>query len=141
MSDLKSNFKSDITVVKVLLGIDQVLIQTGFRRRVESRTDIVYSWIVIQSIHDQTTADILVGSNTKAARKLPQVLHRRARLLLLLLDAAEEVQDMATPPGNCLHRLSGDRQGFWSVRINDQYRLIFQFEDGHAHNVQLTDYH
>ncbi len=109
--------------------------------RVVSRTDTVYNSIMIQSIHDQTTTDILTGSNTKAARKLPQVLHRRARLLLLLLDAAADVQDMASPPGNCLHRLSGDRQGYWSVRINDQYRLIFQFEDGHAHNVQLTDYH
>lgn len=66
---------------------------------------------------------------------------RRAQRKLAQLDLAESAEDMATPPGNKLHKLGGGREGQWAVSINDQYRLCFRFEDGHAYDVEATDYH
>jgi proteic killer suppression protein len=66
---------------------------------------------------------------------------RRALRKLTQLDQVEDVEQMRIPPGNCLHRLGGDREGLWSVSINDQYRICFLFEDGDAYEVEITDYH
>jgi proteic killer suppression protein len=96
---------------------------------------------MIKSFQDAATTDIYSGKNTKAARKIPQELHRKTKLLLDLLNAAVDVAVMATPPGNRLHKLSGDLDGFWSVSINDQWRIIFRFDDGNAHDVLILDYH
>ena len=57
-----------------------------------------------------------------------------------MLDAAARVEDLRVPPGNRLERLKGDRQGFWSIRVNDQWRICFRWEDG-AHEVEIVDYH
>ncbi len=66
---------------------------------------------------------------------------RKALRKLEQLDAAERLEDMASPPGNRLHRLGGDREGQWAVRVDGQYRICFRFEDGHAYDVEATDYH
>lgn len=66
---------------------------------------------------------------------------RQALKKLLMLDAATIVEDLRSPPGNRLEALKGDRRGQYSIRINDQYRVCFEWHDGDAHNVEITDYH
>lgn len=58
-----------------------------------------------------------------------------------MLDAAVKLEDLRIPPGNRLEKLKGDREGQFSIRINDQYRICFAWEDGNAYNVELVDYH
>lgn len=60
---------------------------------------------------------------------------------LLLLDAAEKLEDLRVPPGNKLEKLSGGRKGQYSIRINDQWRLCFRWEEGDAYEVEIVDYH
>jgi proteic killer suppression protein len=60
---------------------------------------------------------------------------------LRMLDAATGVADLRTPPGNRLEKLRGDREGQWSIRINDQWRICFRWEDGDAFEVDTVDYH
>jgi len=60
---------------------------------------------------------------------------------LLLLDAAEKLEDLRIPPGNQLERLAGDRKGQYSIRINDQWRVCFRWEEGDAYEVEIVDYH
>jgi proteic killer suppression protein len=57
------------------------------------------------------------------------------------VDAAANIQDLKVPPGNRLEALSGDRTGQFSIRINDQWRVCFVWKDGHAHEVEIVDYH
>jgi proteic killer suppression protein len=60
---------------------------------------------------------------------------------LAMLNRAERLEDLRVPPGNRLEVLAGDRAGQWSVRINAQWRLCFRFVDGHAHDVEIVEYH
>jgi proteic killer suppression protein len=73
--------------------------------------------------------------------KLPRRLQRAALRKLLLLDAAESLDDLRVPPGNRLEKLAGDRAGQYSIRVNDQYRVCFRWEGGDAHDVEVVDYH
>jgi proteic killer suppression protein len=68
-------------------------------------------------------------------------LQRAALRKLLILDAAETLADLRSPPGNRLEKLSGDRRGQHSIRINDQWRICFQWQDGDAYEVEVADYH
>jgi proteic killer suppression protein len=68
-------------------------------------------------------------------------LHRIALRKLLLLDAAERLEDLGIPPGNRLKRLTGNRQGQYSIRINDQWRICFRWSEGDAYEVEIVDYH
>jgi proteic killer suppression protein len=79
--------------------------------------------------------------NRQFSRKLPQDIQRVARRKLEILDAAEVLQDLRIPPSSRLKKLSGDRQGQYSVRINDQWRICFEWQSGDAHNVEIVDYH
>lgn len=96
---------------------------------------------MIRTIADATTQDIFDGDNSKAARKLPRELHAKARRLLDLINSAARLDDLRIPPGNRLEALKGDYKGFHSIRINDQWRIVFKWLDGHADNVQIVDYH
>ena len=58
-----------------------------------------------------------------------------------MIDAARDVEDLRVPPGNRLEKLSGDREGQYSIRVNDQYRICFSWSEGGAENVELVDYH
>jgi len=58
-----------------------------------------------------------------------------------MLDAATQLDDLKVPPGNRLHALQGERAGQHAIRINDQFRVCFVWKDGHAHDVEITDYH
>jgi toxin HigB-1 len=73
--------------------------------------------------------------------KLARPLQRAALRKLLLLDAAESLDDLRVPPGNRLEKLAGDRQGQYSIRVNDQYRVCFRWAGGDAHDVEIVDYH
>ena len=75
------------------------------------------------------------------SRKLPQDMQRNARKKLRQLGAAAALDDLRIPPGNRLEALKGDREGQHSIRINDQWRLCFRFENGHAYDVEIVDYH
>jgi len=78
---------------------------------------------------------------TGKSRRLPPEILRRAAMRLMQLDAATDVDDLRQPPSNRLERLSGDRFGQWSVRINDRWRICFRFESGNAQDVEIIDYH
>ncbi len=75
------------------------------------------------------------------ARKLPSDIQRVALRKLWMLDAVEDVIDLRVPPGNRLEKLKGSRDGQYSIRINDQWRICFRFEQGNAYDVEIVDYH
>ena len=77
----------------------------------------------------------------ETVKKIPRPVQRRALRKLLLLDAAESLDDLRVPPGNRLEKLSGDREGQYSIRINDQWRICFGWENADAYAVEIADYH
>ncbi len=79
--------------------------------------------------------------NRERSKRLPQSIHRMALKKLLLLDAAHSLRDLKVPPGNRLEKLSGDRKGQHSIRVNDQWRICFRWRNGDAHNVEIVDFH
>ncbi|WP_026287740.1 type II toxin-antitoxin system RelE/ParE family toxin [Thioalkalivibrio sp. ALJ24] len=93
---------------------------------------------MIKSFRDRETMTI---ANGNVSRKLPREMQRNALKKLRQLDAAARLQDLRIPPGNRLEALQGDREGWYSIRINDQWRLCFRFEHGNAHDVEIVDYH
>jgi len=96
---------------------------------------------MIVSFGDKTTEDIFHGDDTKAARRITQALWRRVQAKLDLLNASTRLEDLRVPPSNRLEKLRGDWAGFYSLRVNDQYRVVFRFTSGNASDVRCTDYH
>jgi proteic killer suppression protein len=92
---------------------------------------------------------VIKGFRCKETEKVFQRRHckrfsgiqRTALRKLLVLDAAESLNDLRVPPANRLEKLSGNRHGQHSIRINDQWRVCFRWRDGHAHDVEIVDYH
>ena len=72
---------------------------------------------------------------------IPNQIAKRARRKLLMINASRDVNDLRVPPGNRLEKLSGDRAGQYSIRVNDQYRVCFVFRNGNAFQVEVVDYH
>ena len=98
--------------------------------------------MAIQSYRDQATRDIAAGVNSKIARKiLPGDLHELAMRRLAFLAASKSLDDLRSRPGLNLHALKGDRKGQHAIRINDQYRICFEWAAGDAARVEITDYH
>jgi len=95
-------------------------------------------YYMIKSINCKETNLIWQGYTSK---KLPTDIQHIIRRKLYMLDAAILLSDLRVPPGNRLEKLSGDLEGYHSIRINDQFRIIFTFESGDAYNVKVTDYH
>jgi len=93
---------------------------------------------MIRSFADKETAAIFSGY---AARRLPLDMQQTARRKLKQLDAAHVLNELRIPPGNRLETLKGDRKGQWSIRINDQWRICFQWDNGDALSVEIVDYH
>ena len=93
---------------------------------------------MIKSFSNYATEQLFLGQRPK---KLPNQIHRVALRKLLVLDAADNLGDLRLPPGNRLEKLKGKRRGQYSIRINDQWRICFSWQDGHAHSVEITDYH
>jgi len=73
--------------------------------------------------------------------RFPTYVYRIALRKLLLLDAAEKLEDLRIPPGNRLEKLTGNRQGQHSIRINDQLRICFRWSEGDAYEIEIVDYH
>lgn len=96
---------------------------------------------MIQSFSDETTADLFRERNTRAARRIPRELWRIVQRKLKLLDGAARLDDLAMPAGNRLERLKGQRAEHHSIRVNDQFRVTFRWESGHAYEVCVEDYH
>jgi proteic killer suppression protein len=97
---------------------------------------------MITSFKDQATEDIFNGTNSKAARKaLPQTLWRSASRKLDQLDSVQLLDELKIPPGNRLESLSRDRKDEYSIRINDQYRICFKWDEIGPFEVEITDYH
>lgn len=100
-----------------------------------------YYAIMIRSFKDPGTEDIFNGHNTRSARKTcPQGLWPVAARKLDLLDSVTTLTELRVPPGNRLEALTGDRQGQYSIRINDQYRICFVWAD-EPDDVEIVDYH
>lgn len=97
---------------------------------------------MIESFRDEATEDIFDGRNTKRARKAcPKRIWNTAYRKLEQINAAVDLDDLSVPPGNRLEQLEGDRRGQHSIRINNQYRICFVWEDGAAYRVEIVDYH
>jgi proteic killer suppression protein len=96
---------------------------------------------LIRSFSDAATEALYHGRQTSPVRRFPVIMISAALRKLDLLAAAHELVDLRTPPGNRLEALKGDREGFHSIRINDQWRILFPWENGAADQVAITDYH
>ena len=96
---------------------------------------------MIQSFGDRATADLFQQLNTRAARQIPREIWRVAQRKLKALDVAARLEDLTIPAGNRLQQMRGDHAGRHSIRINDQFRLTFRWEHGHAYEVRVEDYH
>lgn len=94
---------------------------------------------MIVSFGDQATEDFYNGESSKHARSIPGIVAKVARRALDRIAAAESLQDLRGP-GLSLERLR-TKEGFWSIRVNDQYRVIFRFESANAHDVELTKHY
>ena len=93
---------------------------------------------MIQSFGDKETELLFKRQKTT---KLPQDLLQRARNKLLIIHAATNETDLNIPPGNRFEKLKGNKKGLCSIRINDQWRVIFKWTSGNAYDVSITDYH
>ncbi len=97
---------------------------------------------MIRSFRNAATEDVFNGRVTKAARRVcPTALRRIALRKLEFLDSAGLLDDLRVPPGNRLERLTGDRRGQWSIRINDRYRICFVWTELDPELVEIVDYH
>jgi len=101
-------------------------------------TQYVIIEVMIKTFADKVTEKLF---GRKKVRKFPSSILRIAYKKLLILDAAEQVGDLKVPPGNRLEKLSGKLTGKYCIRINDQWRIIFEWSKNNAYQVQITDYH
>jgi proteic killer suppression protein len=95
---------------------------------------------MILYFRDEETELIWLGRFSKKI-KLPTNLHNLARRKLRMIAAAVTLETLRVPPNNGLEALKGDRKGQWSIRINDQRRICFEWQNESAYNVEITDYH
>ncbi len=93
---------------------------------------------MIKTFRGRETAALFADERV---RRIPPAIRQVARRKLVQLDQVSRVEELRVPPGNRLEPLAGDRQGQWSIRVNAQWRICFRFEDGHAWDVEVVDYH
>ncbi len=96
---------------------------------------------MIASFGDVATEDLYHGRQTNRVRRFPQRIVAAALRKLDVLRAAHQLQDLRSPPGNRLEALKGDYAGYYSIRVNQQWRLVFRWEGDTAYDVSLVDYH
>jgi toxin HigB-1 len=92
---------------------------------------------MIQSFADEETEAVYLTGKGRRWGKIARIAARR----LQAIDFASALEDLANPPGNRLEKLKGDRKGWWSIRINDQYRVCFRWDGKDAWDVEIVDYH
>ena len=96
---------------------------------------------MIASFGDRVTSDLYNGISSSRVRRLPSEIFDTALLKLDVLNAAQSLKDLRSPPGNRLELLKGNLQGFHSIRITRQWRIIFRWQASNAHEVKIVDYH
>jgi len=96
---------------------------------------------MIASFGDKATEDLYHGLQSARVRRIPRQIWRVACRKLDMIEYAEALRDLVVPPGNRLEALMGDMAGFHSIRVNDQWRVGFQWREGVAHAVSVVDYH
>ena len=96
---------------------------------------------MIRNIKGKTTQDIYDGVDSRYSRKIPRKLHRKCRRILDQINVANNIGVLRVPPGNQLEKLEGSLRDHWSIRINDQWRVIFTWVNHGANDVRITDYH
>lgn len=96
---------------------------------------------MIASFADRATEALFHGETGKAVKRIPSDIRKVAVRKLDVVNAAHELQDLRVPPGNRLEALKGELRGKQSIRINDQWRIVFRWKDGEAHEVAIDDYH
>ena len=110
----------------------------SLRRPLASYNGPRYSWFVIKTFKDEETRRIWNG---RFSRRLPHDIQAVARRKLRMLNNATILDDLRVPPANRLEVLKGHRKGQHSIRINDQWRICFEWRNGNADNVEIVDYH
>lgn len=96
---------------------------------------------MIASFKDKATEALFHGQSGKALRRIPSTIRTAGVRKMDMLNAVKELGDLRAPPGNRLEALKGDLVGRHSILINDHWRIVFRWEQGHAYEVWLTDYH
>ena len=96
---------------------------------------------MILTFGNKLAKDLVEENPTKELRTFPADLARPARKKLARLHAAKDLRDLLSPPGNRLEKLRGKRKDDYSIRINDQWRIVFRFAGGNAEEVRVEDYH
>lgn len=96
---------------------------------------------VIVSFGDEATSDLFHGIASARVRRFPPDVQKRAIRKLDMLNAAADLTDLKAPPSNHLEKLAGHLEGFWSIRVNDQWRITFKWMGKTATDVRLVDYH
>ena len=96
---------------------------------------------MIASFGDKATEDLYHGRRTNRIRRFPPDVIPMALRKFDVIRAAYRLQDLRSPPGNRLEALSGDYAGFYSIRVNQQWRLVFRWENDSAYDLSLVDYH
>ena len=96
---------------------------------------------MIASFADRATEALFHGETGKSIKRIPSDIRKVAVRKLDMVNAAHELQDLQAPPGNRLEALKGDLRGKHSIRINDQWRIVFRWRDGASHDVEIDDYH
>ncbi len=96
---------------------------------------------MIVSFGNRATSDLFHGISSSRARRIPNQIWDMALYKLDVLNAAQSLDDLKSPPGNRLEQLRGDFAGFHSIRINNQWRIVFKWQDSSAYDVQIIDYH
>lgn len=96
---------------------------------------------MIVSFGNRATSDLYHGISSNRIRRLPSQISESALYKLDLLNAAQSLDDLRSPPGNKLESLKGDFAGFYSIRINSQWRIVFRWQASNAHDVRVIDYH
>ena len=96
---------------------------------------------MIISFGDRATEDLYHNRPTSRARRFSHEIAEFALVKLDMLDAASAMLDLLSPPGNRLEALKGDLEGFYSIRMNSRWRVVFRWRNNSAHDVRLIDYH
>jgi proteic killer suppression protein len=96
---------------------------------------------MIRDFADKATEHLYDGLNSKESRKFPREIIKRTLQLLDIMNHSVDLNALKTPPSNRLELLKGDRKGEYSVRINDQWRIVFKFQNGDFYSVKVEDYH
>ncbi len=99
-----------------------------------------YYFYVIVNFGDGATEDVYHDVPSARSRAFSADVKKSARRKMMMIAASTNVHDLRVPPGNRLEQLKGDLVGLWSVRVNDQFRIVFKWTDGVASEVKLTDY-